>query len=234
MPTTWNRSPEEFHKIYLANTDAFYRLGSQSLAKELDQFMTRCALLLWSRAGGITQRHVDMANQIYSRSQPKPQWLLWSLTGSVCGNDAFLPPVFFWDLAESDAKRGSATSRTFVRMLTNILLYLAAVDDEVSYAEASFITECTDKLSAICDASGVHKSREALNPLDFVTSGEPSFQEKHKAQRETSGGPAGAAAAEPAPERPSLDELMTQLEALVGLDEVKKDVKNLVDRKSVV
>ena len=36
MPTTWNRSPEEFHKIYLANTDAFYRIGSNTLAKELD------------------------------------------------------------------------------------------------------------------------------------------------------------------------------------------------------
>ena len=49
MPTTWNRSPEEFHKIYLANTDAFYRIGSNTLAKELDDFMTRCALGLWSR-----------------------------------------------------------------------------------------------------------------------------------------------------------------------------------------
>ena len=35
MPTTWNRSPEEFHKIYIANTDAFYRVGSFALADEL-------------------------------------------------------------------------------------------------------------------------------------------------------------------------------------------------------
>ena len=28
MPTAWNRTPEEFHKIYIANTDAFYRVGS--------------------------------------------------------------------------------------------------------------------------------------------------------------------------------------------------------------
>jgi hypothetical protein len=25
MPSTWKISPEEFHKIYLANTDAFYK-----------------------------------------------------------------------------------------------------------------------------------------------------------------------------------------------------------------
>ena len=38
MPSTWNRSPEEFHKIYLANTEAFYRIGSKRLAKALDSF----------------------------------------------------------------------------------------------------------------------------------------------------------------------------------------------------
>ena len=30
MPTTWNRSPEEFHKIYIANTEAFYKVGGIS------------------------------------------------------------------------------------------------------------------------------------------------------------------------------------------------------------
>ena len=78
MPTTWNRSPEEFHKIYVANTDAFYKISSYAHAQELDEFMTKCALALWSRAGGITQHHVDMANEIYSRGQKKPSWMLWS------------------------------------------------------------------------------------------------------------------------------------------------------------
>ena len=230
MPTTWNRSPEEFHKIYLANTDAFYRIGSANLAPELDEFMTKCALSLWSRAGGIGERHVEMANQIYSRGRQQPKWLLWNLTSSVCEEDVFLPPVFFWNLAESDAKRGTETSRTFIRMLTNILLYLAAVDDDVTYSEAEFITECTDRLSAICDTTGVRKSREGLNPLDFVTSGEPSFVEKHSAQVQTSGGSTKAPKVEEKePEKPNFDELMEQLDSLVGLETVKKEVKNLIN-----
>ena len=232
MPTTWNRSPEEFHKIYIANTDAFYRIGSAALAPELDDFMTKCALSLWSRAGSISERHVEMANQIYSRSRPQPKWLLWNLTSSVCEEDVFLPPVFFWNLAESDAKRGSETSRTFIRMLTNILLYLAAVDDDVTYSEAAFITECTDRLTAICDTTGVRKTRDGLNPLDFVTSGEPSFQDKHKSQVQTSGGAAKkeeAAAETQAAEKPDFDELMEQLDELVGLEDVKKDIKNLMN-----
>ena len=230
MPTTWSRSPEEFHKIYLANTDAFYRIGSANLAPELDEFMTKCALSLWSRAGGIGERHVQMANQIYSRGRQQPKWLLWNLTSSVCEEDVFLPPVFFWNLAESDAKRGTETSRTFIRMLTNILLYLAAVDDDVTYSEAAFITECTDRLAAICDTTGVRKSREGLNPLDYVTSAEPSFIEKHSAQVQTSGGGTNAPKAEEKePEKPNFDELMEQLDSLVGLDTVKKEVKNLIN-----
>mgnify|MGYP004651419367 FL=1 len=233
MPTTWNRSPEDFHKIYSANTDAFYRVGGIAMAKELDEFMTRCALGLWSRGGGITQRHVDMANQIYSRNQPQPKWMLWSLTSSVCESEVFLPPVFYWSLAESDAKRGTEASRTFIRMLTNILLYLAAVDDDVSYDEAAYITECTDKLTAVCDTSGVRKSRESLNPLDYVTSSEPGFQEKHRLQEQTAGGekPKEGDAEKPDAEekKPDFDELMAQLDSLVGLDDVKKDIKNLMN-----
>ena len=234
MPTTWNRSPEDFHKIYSANTDAFYRVGGIAMAKELDEFMTRCALGLWSRGSGITQRHVDMANQIYSRNQPQPKWMLWSLTGSVCESEVFLPPVFYWNLAENDAKRGTEASRTFIRMLTNILLYLAAVDDDVSYDEAAYITECTDKLTAICDTSGVRKSREALNPLDYVTSSEPGFQEKHRLQEQTAGGenPKERDAEKQDAEeekKPDFDELMAQLDSLVGLDDVKKDIKNLMN-----
>ena len=234
MPTTWTRTPEEFHKIYAANTDAFYRLGGSSMAKELDEFMTRCALNLWSRGGGITQRHVEMANQIYSRNQPQPHWLLWSLTGSIVEGEVFLPPVFYWNLAESDAKRGTEASRTFIRMLTNILLYLAAVDDDVTYEEAAFITECTDKLAAICDTTGVRKSKEPLNPLEFVTSGEPSFIEKNKVKAQTSGGEAAPKEAEKEETpKPDFDALMAELNELVGLDEVKKDIKNLVNLMKV-
>ena len=235
MPSTWNISPEEFHKIYLSNTDAFYKAAGSALAGELDEFMTRCALGLWSRAGSISQLHADMANQLYSRKQPQPKWMLWSLTGSLSDSEVFLPPVFFWDLAEKDAKRGTENSRIFIRMLTNILLYLAAVDDDVSMAEAEYITQAGDKLNAVCDTSGVRKSREALDAMSFVTSAEPGFIDRYKAQPQSAGGEKTAKAEAEAKEeeKPSLEELMAQLDSLVGLDEVKKDVKNLVNLMKV-
>ena len=104
------------------------------------------------------------------------------------------PHVLLWSLAERDAREGRDSSRVFVRMVTNILLHLAAVDDDVSYAEAEFITDCADRLSAVCDSAGVKPSKPALNAKDFVTSGEPSFIEK---------APPSAAAPSP-PARPPL------------------------------
>ena len=115
-------------------------------------------------------------------------------------------------------------------MLTNILLYLAAADDEVTVAEAAYITDCTDKLSALCDGAGVKKSKAPLNAAEYVTSGEESFTVKNAAAGAPVTGekPKETAAEEETP-KPSLEELMEQLDGLVGLETVKKDVKSLIN-----
>ncbi len=192
MPTPWKRSPEELHKTYLANTEAFYRVAGRGLSGELDQFITQCALQLWSRSGGVTQSHADAANQLYSKGNVMPKWLLWELTGRVCDAGDFMPPIFFWSVAEQDQRKGTDYSRVFVRMLTNILLTLAAVDDDVSFAEAEYITDAADKLNAICDSSGVRPGKPALDAAEFVTSGEASFRDKNPVS--DAGGAVGAAA----------------------------------------
>jgi len=230
MPTQWKCSPEQLHKTYIANTEAFYRTAGRSLAGQMDKFFTDCAIGLFSKGGAVVQEHADAVNELYSKDQPRPTWLLWELSGKVCAGAEFLPPLFFWTLTESDAKSGTDHSRIFIRMLTNILLYLAAVDDDVTYAEATYITECGDKLSALCDSAGVKKGKPGLNPEDYVTSSEPPFTDKS---------PVTAAPGNPADKmiptvdkqakKPSLDELMAELDALIGLTEVKKDVKSMMN-----
>lgn len=234
MPSQWKLSPEALHKTYIANTEAFYKTAGRGLAQELDEFIKNCALRLWAGSGSLDQSHVDAANQLYSKGRPQPRWLLWELTGAVCGNSTvdFMPPLFFWNLTDQDARRGVDASRVFIRMLTNILLYLAAVDDDVSYEEARFITECGDKLAAICDAAGVKRGKPALRAESFVTSGDPGFL-NHSPAAEAPAQPTlsgqAAQASGGAAEKPDLDTLLAQLEALVGLEEVKKDVKSLVN-----
>lgn len=231
MPSSWKRSPEELHKTYIANTEAFYKVAGRGLAGELDGFVSDCALQLWSRCGGLTQEHVDAINQLYSKGAVMPKWLLWELTEKVCAGGDFLPPLFFWTLADEDKAKGTDRSRVFIRMLTNILLTLAAVDDDVSFAEAEYITDAGEKLTAICDSSGVKKSKSALNPADYVTSNEPSFTDKNPlaVRAGNAVGNVPAAKDAPAPEKPDFDTLMAQLDELVGLEDIKKDVKSLMN-----
>ncbi len=234
MPTQWKRSPEELHKTYIANTEAFYRTAGRGLAAQMDEFCASCALQLFARSACLTEEHAEAMNALYSKGRPKPAWLLWALTGEVGRSGEFLPPLFFWSLTEQDARQGTDCSRVFIRMLTNILLCLAAVDDDVTYAEAEYITECADKLSALCDGAGVKKGKPGLRAADFVTSAQPSFLEKNPPQAAASNGPAQGqaqtgAAEEAAPEKPDLDALMAELDGLVGLEAVKKDVKSMMN-----
>ena len=240
MPSSWNRGPEEFHKIYLENTDTFYRSAGRSYKSEIDAFITDCALRVWSHSTGTTQEKVDLANQIYSRSQEKPNWLLWNMTEKMVQTGEFLPPLFFWSLVEEDARTGSQNSRILVRITTNILLYAAACDYEITDAEAQAITEITDKLNALCDSHNVKKDTGGLNPFDYVTSSAPGFLENADSSQGTQAAPKpetkaeekteeGTAAAEEEKPLPSQEELLEQLDSLIGLEEVKKDVKSLIN-----
>ena len=233
MPTSWKRSPEELHKVYIENTEAFYRVAGRACARELDSFMQSCAVGLWARTGSVTQAQVDAINQLYSKGRTKGTRLLWELTGEIGRAGEILPPMFFWTLAERDAREGRDCSRVFVRMVTNILLHLAAVDDDVSYAEAESITAYADWLSAVCDSAGVKPSKSALNAKDFVTSGEPSFIDKHpvgnSAQPSGEAASTAAEAEEKPAEKPDFDKLMAELDSPIGIESVKCEVRSLVN-----
>ncbi len=52
MPTSWKRSPEELHKTYVSNTEAFYRAAGRGVAPQLDKFVQDCALAMAATSAG--------------------------------------------------------------------------------------------------------------------------------------------------------------------------------------
>lgn len=227
MPSTWSVTPEEFHRVYVENTEAFYKVCGNSIISDIDEDITKCALQLWSRAGAITDAHVAFANEIYSKNQPKPAWMLWGLTSKVTETD-YLPPMFFWNLLDLDEKRGTNNSRLYIQAVSNILMYLAAADSEINISEVEYITQFQNCLQALCESRNIPAGRTLLDPMQYVTNNEPSFVAKH-ANGQTGENGAQQAATIEEPEKPDFDELMAQLDALVGLDEVKKDIKDLMN-----
>lgn len=199
-----------------------------AFSREADGYFRACALGVWQadNASAITPQHVEFYNAIYSGTNPAPSALYWEVATGVANYDLFRPPRFFGALRDYDRKQGTDLARRFIDQLTLILLLFAAVDGVVSEAEAGFVNSCGDALLALCDRDGLSGSRPALKADEFVTRGPGQAQ---RAQ-EAGSAPAGQAQAEKAPEpEPTLEELLEQLDGLCGLEQVKADVKSLIN-----
>ena len=233
-------TPAAAHKQYDEAMTAFRRQITDAAARvafgrEADAFMRECACGVWRADQGMTPRHVEYYNAIYSKGNPVPTVLYWELASSVEGYAGFVLPNFFRRLVKADLERDDRLSRRFVDTFTLMLLLFAAVDGKVSESEAGFVNTCADSLSAYCDRCGVAGGKSGLDVNEFVarrTDGAPVKTGRPEDEL-ASPAPAGAEAPEkedaPAEPEPTLDELLAELDGLCGLDKVKQDVKGLIN-----
>ena len=218
------------HKQYTEIVAAFRKIIADPalrtrFSQEIDGYIRRCALGVWQadNASQITPRHVEFYNAIYSPGVQPPSALYWEVATGVAGFDGFAPPRFFDRMREYDRLTGSHLARRFVDQLTLILLVFAAVDDVVSETEAGFVNSCSDLLLALCDGDGLEGDRPALKADGFITRGPAAPAARKQAAQE------GAEAEEKPLPPPNLDEVLAELDALCGLEQVKKDVKSLIN-----
>ena len=236
-------TPAAVHKQYDEAMTAFRRQIADSsvrvaFGREADAFMRQCACGVWRADQGMTPRHVEYYNAIYSKGNPVPTVLYWELASLVENYDRPDVPYFFRRMMKADLDRGSALSRRFVDTFTLMLLLFAAVDGKVSEAEAAFVNIYVDLLLNYCDKCGVKGGKSGLNVNDFVarrTDGGPvktGRPEDEVVSTTPAPAPAKASAKEeetPAEPEPTLDELLAELDGLCGLKKVKEDVKGLIN-----
>ena len=205
-------SAVEMRKIYVNNTETFYKAaGGDYIAAEVDEFFRSCITGLWAKGSGVTDLSVSLINEIYSKNQPRPKFLYWELTSAVCSYTLFQVPDFFTGLAATDRLNKTTVSRTFLRVFANILLSVASADDDVSVAEAGFITVCTEALESVCDKSGVPPQKRPLNAMDYITSPEPPSLRRKRPLGDNTQAPSKrklSLRGEKDEELPTLDELM--------------------------
>ena len=219
------------HRQYQDSVSAFLRwipdpTLRMAFSREADGYFRRCALGVWQadNAVGITPRHVEFYNAIYSGTGPAPSALYWEVATGVADYDLFQPPAFFAALRDYDRRKGTTLARRFTDQLTLLLLLFAAVDGVVSEAEAGFVNACSDTLLALCERDGLSGDRPALKADEFVT------HVPAPAQPPTEVVPAAEQEETPLPEsEPTLEELLAELDGLCGLEQVKQDVKSLIN-----
>ena len=218
------------HRQYQDSVSAFRRwipdpTLRMAFSREADGYFRRCALGVWQadNAISITPRHVEFYNAIYSGTGPAPSALYWEVATGVADYDLFQPPAFFAALRDYDRRKGTMLARRFTDQLTLLLLLFAAVDGVVSEAEACFVNACSDTLLALCEQDGLSGDRPALKADEFVTR---VHAPTHSPVEEP---PAEEREETPPEPEPSLEELLAELDGLCGLEQVKQDVKSLIN-----
>ena len=231
MPTTMTAS--EVHKQYTEVAAAFRKLIPDpslrlAFSRQVDGYIRQYVLGVWQadNASSITPRHVEFYNAIWTPGNPVPSALYWEVASGVANFDLFQPPAFFEDLRRYDRMKGTSLARRFADQLTLLLLLFAAVDGVVSESEAGFVNACSDLLLELCNKDGLRSDRPAIRVNEFVAP-KPGQPAAPAVKAET----APAKQEEPPAQEPepTLDELLAQLDALCGLERVKKDVKSLIN-----
>ncbi len=215
----------EVHRQYNEAAGAFQKLLPDPSLRAMfrdtaDDYFRRCALGVWQadNESAITPRHVEFYNAVWSAGNRPPSALYWEVAAGVANYGGFRPPAFFDGLRRYDAREGAALARRFTDQLTLLLLLFAAVDGAVSEREAGFVNACADELTALCDRDGLASDRPALKADEFITRRPAPAARKEQAEKE-----------EPEEPPPRLEDALAELDALCGLDQVKKDVKSLVN-----
>lgn len=232
-------SPAEVHKQYEEGVTALIKTVSEptlrmKLSAEADDFFRSVALGAWQADGAnLTPGYVEYYNAIYRRGNPVPAILYWELGTAVDNYPGFTPPAFFHRMRALDKVTGGDISRKFIDHFTLMGLLFASVDGVVSEGEASFVNRCADTMTKLCDRDGLNGSRAPLDAKDFITlrpagaAGGPGSEAGRAPDPDTE------AEAQTEPEtkepEPTLEELLAELDELVGLDKVKADVKSLTN-----
>ena len=235
-------NPPSVHRQYDEGMTAFRRQITDPAARvafgrEADAFMRTCACGVWQTDEGLTPLHVEYYNALYCKGNPVPSCLYWELVSLVSNYSGFVLPDFFRRLVTADVEQGKSLSRRFVDTFTLMLLLFAAADGVVSEVEAGFVNRCADSMIAFCDRAGVAGGKTPLDVKDFVTrktDGTPVKTGKPGDERVVPAAEKPKEEASPAEESPSepeesLEELMAELDSLCGLEQVKEDVKSLVN-----
>ena len=195
----------------------------QRLELELDRFMRETAIGVWSKGKELTDAQVSAYNAIYTDGNQAPNALYWELNSLVTNYGGFRVPDLFLALVKLD-EEGRAAQR-FVDFFSTMILLFAAADDTITNAEADFITDCC---IALCEA-GTRRGLTGLTPTsdsrEFVTE-EGGAAARTEAQTE---GETSAQAEEAAEPLPTLEELLAELDDLCGLDQIKRDVRSLIN-----
>ncbi len=202
------------HGFYLVKTNAAYKaIGHADFAPQTDALARAMALGLW-KGQALTEDHVKAINDLYSKGQPQPSYLYWELVSAAAEAEVPAVPDFFRVLVLTN-RRGAVTLLEGLRALLRRL----SDPNQGDEAENRFIARSLGALEAVLDSDDPLGFRELSRLAGAGTAPAPGAE----AQPEQAPPPEE----ETPPE--NVEDLLAELDSLVGLDKIKTDVRSLIN-----
>ena len=207
---------DNLHGYYLVKTNAIYRLlGHTDFAPQVDKLCRDLCLGLW-QGQTLTEAHRVAYDALYSKGRPQPSTLYWELVSASASFPGLSIPDFFRVLVLTRKDAAEA----LLQFARDLMKRLSDPDMAIP-SETAFITEAGQLLDGVINSG---------DPLGFAAMKRTA---KHITPDHKSASPAAPEAEAPAeaPADPpeNLDDLLAELDSLVGLDQVKKDVRSLIN-----
>ncbi|NLL38644.1 MAG: AAA family ATPase [Clostridiales bacterium] len=198
------------HGLYTSKTSAFYRcVGHTNFSRDVDELIRDLVLGLWQHGQELGEDHVQAINSLYSRNQPQPRYLYWELVGDVAAFKGIQIPDFFKVLAIMDEKDCCTMLIDIIRQI----LMLLSDPDKTLTSETEYISKTINSFNQVLLSK---------NPLDFsVTVGkgkDTNAIDRDQAKKN-----------DDSKTQDTLESLLKELDSLVGLKQIKKDVKSLIN-----
>ena len=211
----------------LVTSGNWQRVGSSDIKLFLDMYVQALLLKMAQTTGEVSE-----AMLTYIASVPARDILnIGKATGTQALNIGFKnrsfaegTPLLLRCCVAMDDKDGTATAQQFVDGVSRLLYAAADVDGDMSGNELNFITAYAGGLRTflMTRAAGRHSgTQEATRRIDIPggdkpQNGKPDEQMKDDKKAEEE-------------KEETLDELMGQMDSLIGLESVKKEVRSLIN-----
>lgn len=216
---------EQLHKKYQSALRSYARQLADPLLRldflqEADPFFRRCALGVWCWGGPITETHVALYNGIYAPDSQPPRALYFEVASGAMAAPTFQPPGFFRTLCALDQGANRKRCGQFIQLCQVLLTLFAAAAGDVTAKQETYIRQCLEVLESMAQDAGQPLAPDTPAPQDTGTDA-PAAPVPESAEP--------AAPQEPAQPEPTVEELLAELDGLVGLEDVKKDVRSLIN-----
>lgn len=211
------------HGYYAAQSTALCKVMGEEFAADLDSFARSLICGLW-RCHKLSEEHTAAINEIYSKGQPRPNYLYWEMVSSATSDKPIAVPDFFKARAILDRSLGQHVCDELIAFLRALLLRLCS--SELTAEETTYISSVSDILSKAADSDNIILFAETITPTGGKV--EPVRLRSEGAASEVTA-KNDAPVAETAEPEESVEDLLAELDELVGMEQIKKDVRSLIN-----